>query len=59
MRRMSMQPETTEEELRRAQELAGCRVADDRFCQLCGKRGVWGIFCTECSDGLNRPADGL
>lgn len=30
----------------------GARMADDKFCQLCGARGVWGRYCSYCAEGL-------
>lgn len=26
----------------------GARMADDRRCECCGKRGVWGRYCQSC-----------
>jgi len=50
---------TTSRMMRESEDLAlvlvkqwndGARLADDHFCQLCGKRGVRGRYCESCSE---------
>lgn len=35
----------------------GARVADDNFCDLCGARGAYSRYCSDCSRGLNSHTD--